>query len=123
MSDLLIYGATGYTGQLAVERAVATGLRPVLAGRSEQKLRPLAERHDCEWRAFDLNAAAGIRGAIADASAVLHMAGPFSKTALPMADACINAGVHYIDITGEISVFEALAARDREAKSAAVMLL
>jgi short subunit dehydrogenase-like uncharacterized protein len=56
-------------------------------------------------------------------AAVLHCAGPFSATSRPMADACIALGVHYTDITGEIDVFEALAARDGEAKQAAVMLL
>ena len=40
-----------------------------------------------------------------------------------MADACLRNRVHYLHITGEIDVFEALAARDAEAKSRGVMLL
>jgi short subunit dehydrogenase-like uncharacterized protein len=40
-----------------------------------------------------------------------------------MADACLRDGIHYLDITGEIAVFEALAARDAEARDAGVMLL
>jgi hypothetical protein len=40
-----------------------------------------------------------------------------------MADACLRSRVHYLDITGEIDVFEALAARDAEAKARGVMLL
>ena len=48
--------------------------------------------------------------------AVLHCAGPFAHTARPMADACLRAGVHYLDITGEAAVFEALAARSAEAQ-------
>jgi hypothetical protein len=44
--------------------------------------------------------------------------GPFSATSRPMADACLRNRVHYLDITGEIDVFEALAARDAEAKVA-----
>ena len=54
---------------------------------------------------------------------MLNMAGPFSATAIPLADVCLQAGVHYLDITGEIGVFEALAERGRDAKSAGVMLL
>ena len=55
--------------------------------------------------------------------AVLHCAGPFAHTYVPMADACLRAGVHYLDITGEIAVFEGLASRSAAAKLAGVMLL
>ena len=54
---------------------------------------------------------------------VLHCAGPFAHTSKPIADASLRTGAHYLDITGEVGVFEALAARDREAKAAQVMLL
>jgi short subunit dehydrogenase-like uncharacterized protein len=40
-----------------------------------------------------------------------------------MAEACLRTGRHYLDITGEIAVFEAMAARDRQAREAGVMLL
>jgi short subunit dehydrogenase-like uncharacterized protein len=56
-------------------------------------------------------------------AAVLHCAGPFSRTSQPMADACLRNGAHYLDITGELQVFEALAARDAEAQRAGVMLM
>jgi short subunit dehydrogenase-like uncharacterized protein len=52
----------------------------------------------------------------------LNCAGPFSATAAPLADACLNGRVHYLDITGEIEVFEALHARDAEARVASVVL-
>ena len=54
---------------------------------------------------------------------VLHCAGPFSRTALPMYDACLKTGAHYLDITGEVDVFEALAARGAEAAAAGIMVL
>ena len=55
---------------------------------------------------------------------MLCVAGPFSTlTSKPMADACLRNRVHYLDITGEIDVFEALAARDAEAKAQGVTLL
>ncbi|MEZ4610672.1 MAG: hypothetical protein R2838_10570 [Caldilineaceae bacterium] len=50
---------------------------------------------------------------------VLHCASPFVHTSKPMTDACLRTGVHCLDITGEIGVFEALAARYDEAKQRA----
>ncbi len=117
---ILIYGATGYTGRLCAEHAAERGLRPVLAGRNSEKIRSVAEGLGLEWRVFGLAPSpAQLRGV----KAVLHAAGPFSATAALMASACIEAGVHYCDITGEIDVFEALAAWDARARAAGVMLL
>lgn len=119
--DILIYGANGYTGRLVVERALARGLRPVLAGRNRQAVEALADETGLSSRVFDL------KGRVADelggVGTVLHLAGPFSRTSVPMLDACLAARAHYIDITGEIDVFEALAARDAEAKTAGIAVL
>jgi short subunit dehydrogenase-like uncharacterized protein len=119
----LIYGANGYTGALAARVAGERGLSPVLAGRDESKLAPLARELGCEHRAFSLDDAARLDAGLAGVAAVLHCAGPFSHTSRPMADACLRARTHYLDITGEIAVFESLAARDEEARAAGVMLL
>ena len=54
---------------------------------------------------------------------MLNCAGPFKYTAESIANACLRCGAHYLDITGEIPVFEALQARDAEAKARKVMLL
>ena len=116
----MVYGAYGYTGTLVAELAVRRGLRPVLAGRDAAKLRPLAERLGLEHRAFGLDEAAR---ALADVDAVAHCAGPFSSTSGPMVDACLAAKTHYVDITGEIDVFEAVSRRDEDAKRAGVVLL
>lgn len=123
MTSFLIYGASGYTGRLVAEHAVARGLRPVLAGRSREKLQPLADLLGLEYRVFDLRSALAVRDGIRGAMAVLHTAGPFSATSRPMVEACLQAGVHYVDITGEIGVFEAVADRDSEAKAAQIMLM
>jgi short subunit dehydrogenase-like uncharacterized protein len=123
MSTILLYGATGYTGQLIAQHAVTVGLRPILAARSREKLQPLAEQLGLESRVFDLRSPSAVRNGIAGSTVVLHAAGPFSATSRPMADACLASGVHYLDITGEVGVFEALAARDAEAKAAGIMLL
>ena len=120
---LVIYGSTGYTGRLIVAEAVRRGLRPVLAGRNADALRAQAQAAGLEWRAASIDDPIALDGAIAGASVVLHCAGPFSRTWRAMSDACLRARAHYLDITGEIAVFEGLAARDAEAKRAGIMLL
>jgi short subunit dehydrogenase-like uncharacterized protein len=119
----MIYGATGFTGTLIAEEARRQGLGPVLAGRSEAKVRALAERLDCEWRVADLADPVAIRAALNGVAAVVHAAGPFVDTSAPMVAACLAAGTHYLDITGEIPVFEAAYALDAAARSRQVVLL
>ena len=118
---ILIYGAYGYTGLLVAALAKEHGIPAIVAGRREAPLRDVAEKHGLPMRVFDLDqkAAQHLQGI----GAVLHCAGPFSKTAAPMVDACIEAGVHYLDITGEIAVFEALHRRDERARQAGVSVL
>ena len=114
----MIYGANGYTGQLIAELAGQRREAPILAGRSADKVRPLAERLGFPWRAFGLE-----RPDLRDVRLVLHCAGPFSATSRPMVDACLAARAHYLDITGEIDVFEAVLERDGEARRQDVVLL
>jgi len=131
---LMIYGATGYTGRLVAEEAVEAGVWPVLAGRDAGKLGALADSFSrgagresrstpLETRAFGLGDPVRMAAALRDIDVVLHCAGPFSRTALPMFEVCLRTGTHYVDITGEISVCEALAARDAEAREAGIMAL
>ncbi len=119
---VLLYGATGYTGRLILERCLARGLRPVLGGRSDA-VRALAGPLGLEACIADLEDRALLRRSVEGIGVVMHCAGPFSRTSKPMAEACLAGGAHYLDITGEISVFEALAARDDAARAAGVMLL
>jgi short subunit dehydrogenase-like uncharacterized protein len=121
--NILLYGATGYTGRLIAREARAMGAGVVLAGRNPNKLKAVARQLDLPWRAFDLADLARLAAALKDFFVVLNAAGPFSSTARPVADACLREGTHYLDITGEIDVFEALFARDAEAKRAGAMLL
>jgi short subunit dehydrogenase-like uncharacterized protein len=120
---VLIYGATGYTGKLIAKVAAGLGARPILAGRDLEKVQAIAKPLGLACRAFDLGDPGRIDAGIKDVSVVLCVAGPFSTTSKPMADACLRNRVHYLDITGEIDVFEALAARDAEARARGVILL
>jgi short subunit dehydrogenase-like uncharacterized protein len=119
----LLYGANGYTGELVARRAAAAGLRPVLAGRRAEPVARLAAELGLEHRAFALDDPLAVDRGLAGMAAVLHCAGPFSRTAVPMAQACLRGRIHYLDITGEIEVFESLAARTAEAQRAGVILL
>jgi short subunit dehydrogenase-like uncharacterized protein len=116
--SFLIYGAYGYTGELIAREAVRRGHRPILAGRHSERLEPLAHELECEFRVFPVD-----RPDLDGVSLVLHCAGPFVHTAMPMVRACLAAKAHYLDITGELSVFEQIFALDDEAKRAGVTLL
>lgn len=123
MSKILLYGAYGYTGELIAEAAAERGLPFVLSGRNKEKVDALAKRLNLPGIPADLDDPASLDRALEGCSAVLHCAGPFIRTYSAMAEACFRNGVHYLDITGEIDVFEGLAALDAKAQSASVMLM
>lgn len=118
---LLIYGAYGYTGELIARQAVAEGRSPVLSGRNGAKVGALARELGLDARPFDLEGDV-IAGQLSDIDVVLHCAGPFVDTAPMMVDACIATGTHYLDITGEIEVFENVFARDVDARATGAVL-
>jgi len=121
--SFLLYGANGYTGRLIAHEAKKRGLRPTLAGRNAAEVKALASELGFEHRVASLDDRAAIDAAIGGHRAVIHAAGPFGTTYAPMFEACLRAGAHYLDITGEIGVFESLAARDAEAKSRGITTL
>ncbi len=125
MSDrrILVYGAYGYTGELIARFAAERDMRPIVAGRDAARLGAVAARYGFEQRAFGLDDPRALDAALDGVGVVLHCAGPFSRTSRPMVDACLRTRTHYLDITGEIDVFEAMAARDHEAREAGVMLM
>ena len=123
MKNFLIYGSYGYTGQLIVEHALKQGLRPILAGRNEKKLRAQAEQTSLDCRIFALSDTGKLDSALLEVDAVLHCAGPFVHTYRAMAEACLRTQRHYVDISGEIPGFEGLARLDAQAKQAGIMLL
>jgi short subunit dehydrogenase-like uncharacterized protein len=118
----LLYGANGYTGQLIAREAVRRGMRPVLAGRSKRKVLDLATELGCPSAVFELSDHTALVSSLEHVSAVLHCAGPFSATAPSMMQACLASHVHYLDITGEIEVFElARSVHDKARRSGIVL--
>ena len=118
----LIYGANGYTGELIAREARARGMMPILAGRSEASIAALAGELALEHRIFALDDPARIRTSIEDVDIVLGCAGPFSATAAPIMHACLATRTNYLDITGEIDVFELAHRHDMEARSAGIVI-
>jgi short subunit dehydrogenase-like uncharacterized protein len=125
MSDrsLLIYGANGYTGELVAEEAARRGMRPILAGRNAEAVAGLAGRLELDSRVFGLDDPSELAGGLQGVTAVLHCAGPFIRTSKPMIAACLAAGAHYLDITGEIGVFESVQRRGDEARTSGIALI
>jgi len=121
--SFLVYGANGYVGRAIARTAVATGLSPIMAGRNAPVITALARELGLEFRVFDLDDPDVIDEALSGVSVVLHCAGPFLNTSQPMVDACLRTGTHYLDITGELPVFDAVSRRDADAKAANVMLM
>jgi short subunit dehydrogenase-like uncharacterized protein len=119
---LLIYGATGYTGELIAREAVRCGLQPVLAGRTEATVAALARELGCDYRIAPLDDSGALDRALQGISVTLHCAGPFAATSAPMVAACLRQRSHYLDITGEIDVLEAVHERDPAARQAGVVL-
>ena len=122
-NKLLIYGCNGYTGNLISRLACGLGLKPILSGRNISAVERLAAELNRESRCFDLNDERAVDNALIDVKVVLHCAGPFMYTAAPMMAACIRNKCNYLDITGEIPVFEAGHRLDSEARNTDIMIM
>jgi short subunit dehydrogenase-like uncharacterized protein len=122
-NQFLLYGANGYTGKLIAKLAAAYNLQPILAGRTKANIKPLADELQLPYRIFDLDNKAALENALSEVKLVLHAAGPYAYTAKQMIEACLQTGVHYIDINGDISVFEMLKKYDATAKEKNIMVM
>lgn len=119
----MVYGAYGYTGRLVLQKALAAGCKPVVAGRDPARTESVALEFGLPHRSFDLDDTQALRRGLEGMRAVLHCAGPFSATAAPMIAACLQVGTHYLDITGEIDVFAYAHANDGAARKRGVALV
>lgn len=122
-TKLLIYGAYGYTGELIVRLAQEKGFTPILAGRNAKKLKNLANQTGFETRTLGLNDRYHLFELLKDTDVCIHAAGPFSETARPMVDACLETRTHYLDITGEIAVFLRHYRLDQAARKVGIMIM
>jgi short subunit dehydrogenase-like uncharacterized protein len=119
----LLYGANGYTAGLIIRFAGEYELKPVLAGRNETAIRSLAEQHGLDYRIASLDDPKQVDALLQGFQVVLHAAGPFMYTARPMMEACLRNKVHYLDITGEITVFEMGKRLHEKAQQAGIVVM
>ena len=122
-NSFLLYGANGYTGKLIAQLAKEYGLKPILAGRRAEVLEPIAKELNTTYYVVDLDDTAKLESILKEVPLVLHAAGPFNKTAKQMIEACLKTNTHYIDITGEIIVYEMAKKQNDAALKAGIMLM
>jgi short subunit dehydrogenase-like uncharacterized protein len=127
-SEVLLLGAAGSSGQLIAAELAARGLSLRLAGRRLGALSDLArvltaEGAATEVHAVDASDAASLAEAIAEVGVVLSTIGPFARKAGPVIDACLAAGVSYVDIANEWPAVRSLLDRDEQARAHQVALV
>ncbi|MCS6912012.1 MAG: saccharopine dehydrogenase NADP-binding domain-containing protein [Myxococcales bacterium] len=131
--DLVLLGATGFTGKLAAAYLARrrTGLRWALAGRSRARLEAVRQTLEPdpsgarpELLEADTTDLASMDRLARSARVVLTTAGPYIEHGEPVAAACVRAGTHYVDITGEPAYLRLLVDRyDAPARQRGVLLL
>ena len=119
----LLYGANGYTGNLIAQLAKEYDLKPILAGRKAEVLEPMAKELNTTYYVVELADSEKLEALLKEIPLVLHAAGPFKHTAKQMIEACLKTNTHYIDITGEIIVYEMAKKYHDAALKAGIMLM
>ena len=121
--DVVVYGAYGYTGKLIARECRSRGINTLLSGRDASRLRVLSEETDYPFEPCDLNDSKSLSSLLRKAKVVIHCAGPFQSTSKQMVEACLMAGTHYLDITGEYQVFEMLTGYDGQAREKEIVIM
>lgn len=113
--DIVLFGATGFTGKLTAGHLARThlagGLRLALAGRDRTKLEGVRDELAKETPAAkalpiliaDAHDRAALDRVTASTIAVASTVGPYAKYGEPLVAACASAGTHYCDLTGEVT--------------------
>ena len=125
--DVVVYGASGFTGRLAVEyltdRYATSGLKWAIAGRSRERLEALEAK--VPIIVADATDAASVDAMVAQTKVLLNYAGsPYITKALPVVEACARHGTHYVDVTGEVALHRAsLSRHDAKAKEMGALIV
>lgn len=121
--NVLIYGATGYTGRMISARAKALGIPITLGGRNADSLISLAAELGVSYAVFSLEDPAAIDSSLEGTMVVLNCAGPYRRTAEPLMRAALRTHTHYLDIAAELDSYLLAEQLDSEATAAEIMLL
>jgi short subunit dehydrogenase-like uncharacterized protein len=100
---IILFGATGYTGKLTAQALVARGERPLLAGRSAEKLTALSGElgGELDTAVADVSNPASLRDLVGPDDVIVATVGPFVRWGDVAAEAAADAGAKYLDSTGE----------------------
>ncbi len=102
---VVVFGATGYTGDLVARALVRDGARPVLAGRNGERLarlgRELGGAEPLEHRVADVADPASVHALVGPGDVLVTTVGPFNAWGAPAVEAATAAGAAYLDSTGE----------------------
>jgi len=102
MGRILVFGATGYTGDLTARRLVADGERPVLVARRPEAVRALAdELGGLDVAVADASDEAALAAAVEPGDVLVATVGPFLRHGRTAAEVAAGTGAHYLDSTGE----------------------
>ncbi|MDQ4006767.1 MAG: saccharopine dehydrogenase NADP-binding domain-containing protein, partial [Actinomycetota bacterium] len=107
--DVVVFGATGVTGRRVAaylaDRNAVTGARWAAAGREAARLRCVLEYDGVqapEVLVADVSDPASLAAMASRTAVVLNLVGPYTVHGRPVVEACVDAGTHYVDLTGEI---------------------
>src|ERR1700736_3727843 len=105
-TPVIVYGASGYTGRLVCEYLREMNTPFIAAGRDRGRVQAVMDRiPDIETAEYEVAEVAhdveALTRLFRGAQVVSNMVGPFSKYGSEVAEACLAAGCHYIDTTGE----------------------
>ena len=103
--DIIIYGATGFTGQLCVKyfQLLNTKVRWAIGGRNLEKLQKVAEENQAQVEILiaDSDDEQALDNLTSRAKVILSTTGPFHRYGSKLVASCIKNSTHYVDITGE----------------------
>lgn len=123
MPDVLLFGATGYTGRLTAEALARRDADFAIAGRSKEKLDTLASRvHPSDVRVAEVGDVDGLVRALSDVKVLCTTVGPFTQLGMTAVEAALRAGVNYLDSTGEAGFIQSLLEIDHRARDAGIAL-
>lgn len=123
MPDILLFGATGYTGRLTATALARRGANFAIAGRNKAKLYELAdETNGPEVRIASVGNVDALVAALGGVKVMITCVGPFTKLGHTAAEAALRARVHYIDSTGEGTWIGSLRERDADARAAGICM-
>lgn len=114
--QIIVYGATGFTGQRTTEYLAANApedLRWAIAGRNSDKLKDLKRRLNLSVNTITVDAqdAKGIAQMVQQTQVLITTAGPYALYGENLIKSCAEYGVHYVDITGEVPWVQDMIAR------------